>query len=219
MFYFTSPNHLLENLTENQIKLSDFKKCNDVFELASFALKDKKMRENHRAWIEELSSELGLICFSQDWRNPLMWGHYSKSGEGVCLVLDVAVSQLQPVEYLLKRATSDASCFPRSGDPMFKKFCAQKSHHWRYEKEERLFVTLHSNKVIHQDNGKKFLKMGGEVQLVGFINGPRPELSADEIKSAFGGKRPLKHFQCRAAFRDFRMVVQQDTSLWKGCVT
>ncbi|WP_027244837.1 DUF2971 domain-containing protein [Leisingera daeponensis] len=212
LFYFTSPDHLLGNLRENKIKVSEFKKCNDVFELASVELKDKQTRADQQAWSEELSRELGLICFSQDWRNQLMWGHYSKSGKGVCLVVDVLVEELQRVKYLPRRKTSNGVPFPSSSDPAFRQFCSQKSHHWSYEKEERLFVDFRSKGVFSTKDGR-FLQMGDEVQLVGFINGPQPEFSAKEIQKAYG--RSLEHFQCRAAFRDFRMVVQQNKKLWK----
>jgi hypothetical protein len=34
---------------------------------------------------DDLNREKGLVCFSADWRNPLLWAHYSDKQKGLCL--------------------------------------------------------------------------------------------------------------------------------------
>ena len=36
LYYYTPPHHVLKNLTASHIKISNFSRCNDPFELAAF---------------------------------------------------------------------------------------------------------------------------------------------------------------------------------------
>ena len=58
-----------------------------------------------------------------------------------------------------------------------------------------------------------FLQLGNEVRLVGVINGPRPDLGADDIIKA--GIEKCNFFQTRPAFSKFEIVSQQNKNLWK----
>lgn len=42
----------------------------------------------------------GVMCFGQQWNNHLMWGHYTNSGNGVCLEYEVDVSLHKCIEDL-----------------------------------------------------------------------------------------------------------------------
>ena len=214
LFYYTSPDHLISNLSNKRIKISQFDRCNDIFELASFDLRDRRVRDRHRKWLEQCTKCTGLICLSEDWRNHLMWGHYAKSGTGVCLVFDVCKKNLKKVSYISEReqVSSDYE-FPKpESDKNFFSACSKKSTQWGYEKEHRYFVDYSQNGVVF-DSGKKFLNFSESFELVGFINGPNPELSVEEILSSGCGK--LRYFQCRASFKEFRMVVQQNKKRWR----
>lgn len=80
IYYYTSPSHALANLRAQQLKISSFSGCNDVFELASFNMvkgvqyeERRRFRERIRKWQDRQDTNFGLICFSKTWRNPLMW--------------------------------------------------------------------------------------------------------------------------------------------------
>jgi hypothetical protein len=219
MFYFTSPEHICENLRNARIKISKFDKCNDVFELASFDLRDRGVRKRHREWVKKSSERVGLICFSEDWRNQLMWGHYTNRGTGVCLVIEVEKAKVKKVDYLGQRiAVPENFQFPNFGSKGFRDACSKKSHFWRYEKEHRFFVDLQDVDHVEEDNGLKFLRLNRSIKnpsikIIGLINGPKPCISESDITKA--SREKLSYFQCRASFKDFRMVVQQSRKLWK----
>ena len=143
-----------------------------------------------------------------------MWGYYTNNGGGMCIVLDVAKTELCPVQYVSRRTEfSSRSSFPLPDNPDFRQFSSTKSNHWLHEREQRFFVDLEAKGTnLCQKDGRNFIKFGDKIKLAGIINGPRPEVTGDDILSASGEE--VSFFQCRPAFRDFRMVMQQDQRLW-----
>jgi hypothetical protein len=212
LFYFMPEKHVTSNLNNGRIKVSQFSECNDVFELSSFPMKSKESREKHKKWINEVGQTLGLICLSESWRNPLMWAHYANNGKGVCLVLSVKDSQ--KVKYITKRCQGrDPFNFPKmTGGKDFYEFCSTKFSAWKYEKEHRVFCEINQS-ADSRTNGSQFKKFDESFQLLGVINGPRPVLSKKQICEA--ARKNIDYFQVRPAFRDFRMVIQNNKSLWK----
>ncbi len=221
LFYFTGHTHVLEILLEKKLKISDFRKCNDLFELSAFELGYDGIRRKHKEWVEEMAARFGLICFSEDWKEPLMWAHYANNGTGLCLVLDVINSDnLRKVTYSNQRASVEEKFrFPtvRNGLSQFHDFCSQKASGWRYEREWRLFVDLKRASAKSTKNGMNFLDFGSALELVGVINGPRPYYGQDIIKSAVKNySSDLNYLQSRLAYKKFEIVSQQNKDLWKS---
>ena len=38
---------------------------------------------------DKLDSENGILCFSEDWTDPVLWTHYGAKHRGICLGFDV----------------------------------------------------------------------------------------------------------------------------------
>jgi hypothetical protein len=38
---------------------------------------DSAVRKAFKATRDKLNESKGLICFTKNWKNPLMWGHYA----------------------------------------------------------------------------------------------------------------------------------------------
>ncbi len=102
-FYFTKAEYAKENIEKKRVKISKFEKCNDIFELSSFSMKKPEVRCRHGKWLKETNKKIGLICFSECWRHPLMWGHYADNGSGVCMAFSVPTGNLSQVKYMSER--------------------------------------------------------------------------------------------------------------------
>jgi len=59
----------------------------------------------------ELAQERGLLRFSRDWHNPVLWSHYASRHTGLCLGFDVPDDCLGPVSYSRKRLVVEAESF------------------------------------------------------------------------------------------------------------
>ena len=69
-------------------KISRFCDLNDPFELIPFDLSNEDQRDALIHTRKELS-DVGLLCFSFKWLNPLLWAHYADKHKEICLGFDL----------------------------------------------------------------------------------------------------------------------------------
>ena len=104
VYYMTSFeiafNHIIP---EQRMKVSRFPDLNDPFELAAHDFGNKYARTRLRSYIEVASKRLGLMCFSDNWKSPVMWSHYADKHMGICLGFDLCDGYLAPVQYVETR--------------------------------------------------------------------------------------------------------------------
>lgn len=91
-------------------------------------------------------SDLGITCFSEDFKNLLMWSHYSDSHKGVCVGFDLRqlytylkgkepalikvkyTDKLEQIDYFVEPKKAFINCF------------RTRSRLWKYEKEIRIVL-------------------------------------------------------------------------------
>lgn len=110
-------------------------------------------------------SELGIACLTQDYKNRLLWAHYSNMGKGFCIEYEVMpinnMPNLRyvPVQYvsvLPELCVTEALFSPHQ---FLYKYAATKHLDWAYEREVRL-VSL-SGKGQEIDIHPGFLRING----------------------------------------------------------
>ena len=72
----------IASVAMSRLKVSRFKELNDPFELLGVNLGDPKLRKVFQRTRNEIDKDKGMHCFTTDWRNPLMWGHYAENHRG-----------------------------------------------------------------------------------------------------------------------------------------
>ena len=108
-----------------------------------------------RLFVDQLSQRFGIVSFSTNPRDPLMWSHYADGGSGFVVGYDVEClkrlgreNSLQPVHYLTEvHSISDYGELSDSQQSL-NFFLSIKSWHWRYESEQRLIVDLRNTEEI-----------------------------------------------------------------------
>jgi hypothetical protein len=207
VYYLTGAAFALSNLALRRIKIARFSDLNDPFELLAVDLGDKDHRKAFRTTKDKINADKGLICFSQSWRNPLLWGHYADKHTGIALGFEIPEKLLNPVIYAEKPLKIPID--RRTGDPKLSKTLVDqllrtKFADWKYEKEMRLFVQLdHSTK----ESGMYFYDFSESLQLREIILGPRCELPISRVRQLVAGWPPqLRVIRARIAFRSFRVV-------------
>ncbi|SEI61356.1 Protein of unknown function [Pseudooceanicola nitratireducens] len=229
LYYFTSSEHAISNIEHQRLKVSEFSKCNDIFEAGCVAGDEKSFRKNHRKWREELDSEIGLVCFSKTWRNPVMWAHYAASGAGVCMVFDVRSDHLHKVIYEPSRKVlAEGDNLPKlSNRTKVEDLCSIKSSKWRYEQEYRLFVHLRNEAVYCSVERRReccgarnidclpFIRFGVGLKLAGVLVGSRSRKNPSDF---IGLNSPVKAIRTRPGFNTYDIVLQRSRKLqdWSG---
>jgi len=203
-YYFTSKKYGIENLKFKRLKVSDFSNVNDPFELLGVELRDKDVRKAVNFEKSKISSEYGLLCFSEDKYNPVQWAHYADNHKGVCLGFDIPEKKLRKVKYVaerLARETLNQSDFNE-------KLLATKFNHWSYEQERRLIIDLNNN-LINSD-GLLYEDFNEYMVLKEVYIGCKSDLTFRDISSSYkSADKNVIVKVTRPSYRDFRIVWDQ----------
>jgi hypothetical protein len=188
----------LKSLREKRLKISTLPDLNDPFELLPYEMSDRNRRVALRKTRDELAQNRGMLCFSADWSDPVIWAHYGDKHKGLCLGFEIPDRVCQRVEYVARRlqfpvkpALADANAL------LFTKY-----ENWKYEKEIRVWAALNQS-----EGDFYFATFGEELGLVKVIAGARCSLSEGEIVGALGSlAKDVALVKARAGFKAFEIV-------------
>src|SRR4051812_14453020 len=99
VYHYLTAAHGLENIRRRRIKIAELRDLNDPFELSCYALDNRRARREMESIRNEIGRRYGWVCFSSDWRNPVLWSHYADKHKGMCLGFDVPDEKIVPVRY------------------------------------------------------------------------------------------------------------------------
>ena len=147
---------------------------------------------------DNIARNRGVLCFSADWRDPVIWAHYSDKHRGLCLGFEIPDETSQRVTYVPRRlklpvrpALADANAL------LFTKFIS-----WDYEQEIRVWAELRQ-----RENGRYFKDFDDSLKLFKVIAGARCSLPEDSILAAIGESlQGVDIIRARAGFKKFEVV-------------
>jgi hypothetical protein len=128
-------------------------------------------KEKFQVWAEELEIDvinktIGIISFSLQWKNILMWSHYAKNHSGYCIGLNEAklrkISKIEYgglVHYPLDNKFPSVHPMMDENDSFYLKFFT-KSKDWNYEEEYRIVNFIPPDKDI--DSSNRLLKYNAD---------------------------------------------------------
>jgi hypothetical protein len=219
VYHFINAKFGLEAIRLRRLKLARISELNDPFEFLQVASRNPKTRARYQYVKRALSEYMGLLCFSENWRNPVQWSHYAESHRGICLGFDVApAAGMSKVRYVDSRIAPNLRAMKAMGQAAvghMLDLLTIKFEHWRYEQEHRLFVRLSDR---DEETGLYFFNFGADnnVKLREVIVGARSEISPEQVADALGDIAPdVVSCKARLAFRTFEVVRQRGQDLWR----
>jgi len=153
------------------------------------------------------NNDTGLLCFSTNWTNPLLWSHYAAKHTGVCLGFDLKKGITRPVRYeekrLMARVEKKTDRFVMDEDLKEQLFLT-KSHHWQYEDERRIVIDLSKET---REGKFYFHRFDKDMVLSEVILGPRCSLKLDKVRNVTRTTNPCAIvFRSRLEFGEFRVI-------------
>lgn len=138
----------IETLIDNNISKDYVNMCKMI--IPSFSKDELK-----RAVDEELNNQ-GVCCFSKTEKSILMWSHYCKYHQGICLEFDILedptfFSVAIPVEYVDTMPLYDHF---REKKLLVNKLIQPKARCWEYEEEVRIIKS--ANDILKNWNNRAF---------------------------------------------------------------
>lgn len=206
VYHFIGARYGLESIRKRRLKISRILELNDPFEFLGADLTDREFRKALKSTKTEISKSKGILCFSDNWRNPVLWGHYADKHRGMCLGFEIADSVLGKVDYLDERIPVPS----RLDDNFMKSLLFSKFKHWEYEQEYRIYVQLEE-----EIDGIYYSDYSDELILKQVIVGDQSSLTRAEISDALGDlSANVEAFKARAGFKKFEVVRQQNSAMW-----
>jgi hypothetical protein len=217
LYHLTSAEFGISDIALGRVKVARFSDSNDPFELLSMNCKSKDVRDAANRYKDEYSRANGIVCFSANWTNPVLWAHYANKHSGLALGFDLPVGQTLAVDYQEKR-----SAFALSGpvsdlpDKVRDQLLRTKFKHWEYEAERRLIVPL---EAAQKEGNLYFLPFAGHLTLREVVLGPACNLALRSVRAlvdaVYGvSDHPVRVFCSRIAFGGFTVVPKESTVDW-----
>jgi hypothetical protein len=187
VYHFTKAIHGLDAIRRRRIKIARISELNDPFEFLQVASRDPRTRGRYQHVKRALSEYMGLICFSENWSNPVQWSHYAEGHRGICLGFDVDSSaDMRKIRYVKNRIAPNLRAMRKMGEAAQKHMLdllTLKFEHWQYEQEHRLFVRLDE---LDQETGLYFFDFGSSdaVRLREVIVGAQSAVAPQDVIDA-----------------------------------
>jgi Protein of unknown function (DUF2971) len=216
LYKFMSAEYGMRAIRERRLRISRIDQLNDDFEFIGIALALKEDRIALREMRKQLGAANGIICMSEEWSSPQMWAHYADSHKGMVLGFDVIPQTYFPVRYEEKRPTLESmglSRFDEMSEKDMELLVRMKAKGWEYERERRAFIRLEDGVRI-DGQVHYFLDFGPGLDLKEVIVGTRFRTERAEVERAVA-KHDVAIFMARGDFEDFKVVRQNDPSMWR----
>jgi len=205
LYYLTAPEFALSNIVFGRLKISRFSELNDPFELLGQKFDDKEITKLIREHKDEFNMSNGIICFSADWTDPVLWSHYALKHKGVALGFDVSIDLVSEVRYSTSRIKLRMPPNAKSITPKIANgLIYTKFDSWKYEKEWRLLQSLN---VATSEGGLFFLSFSKHLKLTEVILGPLCDLNLPKIRSLVNqNHQGVMTYKARLADNSFRIL-------------
>jgi len=209
LYYLTAEQWAKKVIQERRVKISLFDELNDPFELLSHHLPTRDHRRVAKILREHLARQRGVICFSTNWANPVMWSHYGHKHYGMCLGFDVPDELAMQINYEPERLSFDIDLSESNGGlsaDTVKNMLLTKFEAWRYESEYRVMAELKEQDA----DGHYYVDFSETLTLREIIIGVRCETPQQEIASWIGEiGHDVEIRKARLAFKQFKVVEQR----------
>lgn len=158
VYYFTSAKWALDNIRNQRIKVARIKNLNDPFDFFVNAYIPCYVPMDGDELKDRYHKVYGLLCFSENYSDPVHWAHYGERQSGVALGFDVNDDLLNKVTYSDEPFTVYFSDSEGTDEEWGQVYTAltYKYKHWQYEAEHRMILEL-------SEAVQRFLPGGDEV--------------------------------------------------------
>ena len=198
----------LNTVRTRRLRISRIGSLNDPFEFLAADLSDRIFRRAFVKMKRAMSKSRGIICFSKDWQNPVLWGHYADRYRGLCLGFEVR-AELTKIDYVNQRIRCVGDDIDEA---QMQKILSSKFEHWGYENEYRLFCSLDEK----SDDDHYYLDFSDDIKLKRVMVGAESTITRAELANALGEiAHQVKVFKVRPAFRKFKVVKNRNERSWK----
>lgn len=220
VYRFLSEGAALRTLESERFKVGLPHEFNDPFDCVvgfdeTYAAQPYELMVSKLNYASAIMENLGVICFTEDPRDPLLWAHYADKHQGIALefttpflgpISNVIYSEKRPtINPMLVQSTMSDQALQMEVQKLMLRY---KAKNWEYEKEWRKLVNLTAPEC--EASGGFFRIKIPEKALTRIIIGARCDVSRNYIRRAIGGTSYKEATIVKAAISDSAFSVEMD---------
>ena len=166
VYHFVDEHYGLQDLKEKHLKIALINELNDPFEFMGVDLSSSKYCQAMENMKVDMSTKHGILCFSENWENPVQWAHYANRHKGICLGFDVPDKFLTRIKYCDKRLSGE-SFFGSLEIPLARieaemnDYIGQPKSRQEFEKKHKEFLAIVDQRLREESEtdeiGKNFM--------------------------------------------------------------
>jgi hypothetical protein len=99
VYKFMSAKWAKEAILSKRLKISIIPTLNDPWEGNALTYTNTKEKEAWEHELDYIARHLGMIFFSKEWTDPVLWSHYSEQHKGIVLGFEVDRTLMTDVKY------------------------------------------------------------------------------------------------------------------------
>jgi hypothetical protein len=209
-YHLCPAEYAISNIVFSRLKVGRISDLNDPYELLAYQRGGRSPTFiDYRKNFEETS---GLLCFSEDWTDPVLWSHYAAKHSGMCLGFDVdRTLTLRKINYRSERLGREAGrMLPTEIDEVLaERLLTTKFSSWSYEREWRVILSLTDT---IEENRLQFYPIGDRIRLAEVIIGQTCSIPWEQVRAVVRKHHPdASVIKARLAQDSFNVVPQEDT--------
>lgn len=198
LYRYLNQQYALEALQTMQLKVGRLSELNDPADCRPRLINGPNDNDPHfeERYFAEIGQEIGVLCLSETYKDPVIWSHYADAHRGLALGYDFRADPggavCHPVHYELPRPVIDYTESERLRaddhsnrlffDMVIEKGFCSKAPSWGYEKERRVFIQLGPHNCTMKGSHYFVRHMGPAPEQV--IIGARCTLTVSDVRRA-----------------------------------
>jgi hypothetical protein len=215
VYKFMSVEYGISNLRDGRLKLSTINDLNDPFDLVAVNTTNPQIRKMIELHVQEFRAKNGILCFSRNWDNLLLWSHYGAAHTGICLAFDLPDEYCLDVHY--QPNVLQIKHPEEVDEDLVMRMLRTKHESWSYEQEVRLFVQINDPPDAA---GLLWSEIGSIVELKEVIIGTQcsPAMSEKVIEALKRYGDSVKRYWAGMRLDAFLLVRQDHPPAWHSSV-
>ncbi|MEM7611167.1 MAG: DUF2971 domain-containing protein [Pseudomonadota bacterium] len=216
VYHFIPLEYAIDNLRNHRMKVSRYRDLNDPFEMLALDLSRPDVRDAANATKSEFDRRFGLICFSKNCSDPVLWSHYADKHRGAAMGFDVEDENALEIQYSRARVEPkfiDDHDGRRIDPSVGACLTSTKFINWKYEQEVRVVMDLADT---YQSGGLDFFYLRKVGRLREIVLGHRSELRPSDFDTLLAPEYlGVRVWQSRLAFGTYKVVERLDVPAYE----
>lgn len=217
VYHFISAEFALKALRDRRLKIARLNELNNPLEFcaADFAASDDKNRLE--AFRYQMNQRFGVVCFTENYDDPVLWGRYADGHRGVALVFEIPDNDAIRMNYRSENLARDVATVMRRGgfaESDLSQWVSNQFPSLHYENEIRMVCTLSDHFCQMGRTGEKIYfetlsldSFGTDsLKLVGLVRGIRCDLKPTDIAGELLAVDTLPVYDTYLNSESFRVI-------------